>query len=177
MNTYKGGRAVLALCAAGALAACASPGTSPASSQGLSSLPALAAAAATTNVAGRYQGTFKIKFTVAGKASFDLTQSGNAIGGTLKLVLSSQTLREPVAMTLAKGNTFTGTAVDLLGKTKCTYGLSGSYNPKTFVLRGTSSPITCKGKTATFDTTESCFYNTGSDANDVRPNAKGILEC
>ena len=153
------------------LAGCASP-------QAQAPLPSFeASAASATNVAGQYQGNFLLKNTVIGKAFFDLTQSGTSVGGKLKLVLSGGTIHEPVAMTLdTADNTLTGTAVDASGNPVCTYALSASYNPKTFVLRGTSSPLTCKGKVATFRTTERCFYNTGS-SNATRRNATGIIEC
>ena len=172
-------RALTISCGAALLvsAGCASPAGSG-SAQGLSSLPATVSSAATiTNVAGRYQGQFLLKKKVIGDAAFDLTQSGTAIGGTLKLVLT-KTAREPVAMTFdATNNTFSGVATDPTGKTPCSYALAGSYNPKTFELSGTSSPLTCPGKVANFKTTESCFYNTSPSTNARRPAAHGILEC
>ena len=179
MMTSKSLRAVTASLCAAALAGCASSGAgSGAPSQGLAPLPSLAEpAASVSNVAGQYQGKFRIKNSVIGTVSFNLTQSGTAVGGTLKLVLSKSTLSEPVAMTLsAANNTLTGTAVDAASKTPCTYALKGSYNPKTFVLRGTSSPLTCTGKVANFTTTEQCFYNTGS-SNAIRRDVNGIIEC
>ncbi len=180
MNTGIRLRALLAFCCAAALAGCASVGAggSAPSPQGMSGLPPLANAAAATNVAGRYSGKFRLKTTVVGNVSFNLTQSGSAVGGSLKLVLAKRTIGEPVAMTLdATANTLTGTAVDASGKQPCTYALRATYNPKTFIFRGTSSPLTCTGKVANFTTTERCFYNTGSSADAIRPNAHGIIEC
>jgi len=135
-------------------------------------------AASITNLAGQYSGKFLLANKPIGDAYFNLTQRGTAVGGMLKLVISNQTTHEPVAMKLdAANDTFTGTATDPTGKTPCTYLLRGSYNPKTFVLRGTSAPHTCTGKTATFRTTESCFYNTEPSASNRRPDARGIIEC
>ena len=158
-------------------AGCASP-IGGANSQSAVSLPTIdGSAASATNLAGQYSGKFFLANKPIGDAYFDLTQSGTAVGGTLKLVLS-RTIREPVAMTLdTADNSFTGIATDPTGKTHCSYTLSGSYNPKTFVLRGTSSPLTCSGKVATFRTTESCFYNTGSATSVRRSDARGIIEC
>jgi hypothetical protein len=158
------------------LTGCASGASSGGS--GPTSLPAIARdAPSIANLAGKYSGKFLVKSKPVGNASFNLTQNGTSIGGILKLALSSRTVLEPVALTLdPANNTFTGSATDPKGTTKCTYELDGSYNPKTFVLRGTSSPLTCAGKVATFRTTESCFYNSGS-ANDIRPEARGIIEC
>lgn len=157
-------------------AGCTSPAGSE-SAQGPSSLPATIRAATVTNVAGRYQGKFLLERKAIGDAYFDLTQSGTAIGGTLKLVLT-KTTREPLAMTLdATNDTFSGIATDPSGKTPCSYTVAGSYNPKTFVLRGTSSPLTCPGKVANFTTTESCYYNTNPSTNARRTDARGILEC
>jgi hypothetical protein len=174
--------AFVVFCCAAALAftGCASPnvagGGEP--SQGSSTLPAIARdASSIANVAGKYQGKFFLKKKAIGDISFDLSQSGTTVGGTLKLVLS-KTTREPVALTLdAASNTLTGTAVDPSGKTACAYTISASYNPKTFVLSGTSSPLTCPGKVANFKTTESCFYNTTPSMDARRPAARGILEC
>jgi hypothetical protein len=180
MNTEKRYSAVMVYCCAAmlVLAGCASPGEGQSAAQGFAPVPSIGSAAASiTNVAGRYHGKFLLKKKPIGDAYFDLTQSGTAIGGTLRLVLS-KTLREPVAMTLdAANNSFTGNATDPTGKTHCTYALSGSYNPKTFVLSGTSSPLTCPGKVANFTTTESCFYNTSSSPSARRPDARGIIEC
>ena len=182
MNVRKRQGPVVASCCAAALlfAGCASPGGgSAASSQGVASLPSIGrAAASATNLAGQYQGTFRLKTKVVGKAYFTLTQSGTTVGGTLKLVLSKKTLHEPVAVTFdAASNGFSGNVVDPTGKTPCTYAIAGSYNPKTFVLRGTSSPLTCAGKVANFTTTESCYYNTGTGAGAIRRDARGIIEC
>jgi hypothetical protein len=161
------------------LAGCASPaGDKGVDPQGSASLPSVVTdTAAIANLAGQYSGKFLIKNKPIGDAYFDLTQHGTAVGGTLKLVIS-RTTREPVALLLdTANNSFTGIATDPSGKAHCSYTLSGSYNPKTFVLRGTSSPLTCTGKVATFRTTESCFYNTNSSANVRRPDARGIIEC
>jgi hypothetical protein len=173
----------MAFCCAAMLASagCASPGgsASAASPQGFASLPSIVRTSASiANVAGQYKGKFLLKKTIIGDAYFNLTQSGTAIGGSLKLVLSKSTLNEPVAIAFdATNDSFTGSATDPTGKTPCTYALSGSYNPKTFVLRGTSSPLTCTGKVANFTTTESCYYNTSSGTNALRPDARGIIEC
>jgi hypothetical protein len=179
MRRGKRQRAIVVYCCTALLvfAGCASP-VGGANSQGAASLPSIGSnAVSATNLAGRYSGKFLLKNKPIGDAYFDLTQSGTAVGGTLKLVLS-KTTREPVAMTVdTANNSFTGIATDPTGKTHCSYTLSGSYNPKTFVLRGTSSPLTCTGKVATFRTTESCFYNTSSSANIHRPDARGIIEC
>ncbi len=179
MKTEKRYRALMAYCCAAVLAfaGCASP-VGGANSQVSASLPSLRSdTASATSLAGRYHGKFLLKKKPIGEAYFDLTQSGTAVGGTLKLVLS-KTIREPVAMTLdTANNSFTGIATDPTGKMHCSYTLRGSYNPTTFVLRGTSSPLTCAGKVATFRTTESCFYNTRSSANVRRPDARGIIEC
>jgi hypothetical protein len=183
MNARSPHKAIVAYCCALVLAlisaGCASPngnGTA-ASAQGFAALPSIQGnAAVTTNVAGKYAGKFLVKGKVVGVADFTLTQSGTAAGGFLKLVLSKRTTIEPVAMTLNTNNSFTGSATDPSG-TPCTYALSGSYNPKTFVLRGTSSPATCSGKVATFITTESCYYDTGSSTNTLRPNIRGIIKC
>jgi hypothetical protein len=181
MNIGKRHAFVVFCCAAAlAFAGCASPNIAGSGepSQGLSSLPAIARdASQTTNVAGKYQGKFFLKKKAIGDISFDLSQSGTAVGGTLKLVLS-KTIREPVALTLdASNNMLTGTAVDPSGKTACAYTIKASYNQKTFVLRGTSSPLTCPGKVANFTTTESCYYNTTPATNSRRVDARGILEC
>ena len=179
MNSGKRHNAVTVFCCAIALAlaGCATGGSNGVGS-GLTSLPSIASdAASIANLAGRYHGTFSIKGKRAGDIDFNLTQNGTAIGGVLKLVVS-KTYREPVAFTLdAANNSFVGNAVDSAGKTTCVYALSGSYNPKTFVLSGTSAPVTCSGKTAKFRTVESCYYNTGSSPTDRRPDARGILEC
>lgn len=173
----------MAYCCAALLvsAGCASPGggRNAASPQGLTSLPSIGSTAASiADVAGRYQGKFLLKTKPVGNAYFNLTQSGTAVGGSLKLVFSKRTVHEPVAMTLdPANNSFTGNATDPTGKTPCTYALSGSYDPKTYVLRGTSSPLTCPGKIANFTTTESCYYKTGSSTSALRPSARGIIEC
>jgi hypothetical protein len=184
MNARSPHKAIVAYCGALVFAlastGCASPNGSgtAASPQGFAALPSIERSAVlTTNVAGKYQGKFLVKGKVIGDADFTLTQSGTAAGGFLKLVLSKRTTIEPVAMTLdTKNNSFTGSATDPSG-TACTYALSGSYNPKTFVLRGTSSPATCTGKLATFKTTETCYYDTGSSTNALRPNVRGIIKC
>lgn len=162
------------------LSGCASAGgTTALTPHGLESLPSAGhSAAAIANVAGRYHGKFSISGKRVGDASFDLTQSATAVGGSLTLVLAKQTLREPVAMTLdPANNSFTGSATDPTGTTPCTYALSGSYNPKTFILRGTSAPRTCAGKKAAFTTTERCFYNTGSGTNASRLPSRDIAKC
>jgi hypothetical protein len=62
--------------------------------------PAIASdGASIANLAGRYSGTFSIKGKPVGDIDFNLTQSGTAIGGVLKLVVS-KTYKEPVALTL-----------------------------------------------------------------------------
>jgi hypothetical protein len=183
MKTGKRYHAVMVYCCAAVLAfaGCASPsgGSGVGSLQGLAPLPSIASdAASVANVAGKYRGKFLLKRKTIGDAYFDLTQSGTAIGGTLRLVLST-TVREPVALTLdAANNSFTGSATDPSDKSPCTYTLSGSYNPKTAVLRGTSSPLTCAGKVANFTATQSCYYNTSPSATARRrPDARGVIEC
>lgn len=173
-------RPLLAALCAVSLGACASTaaGGSPAP-QGIAPLPAVAASASSgTNVAGRYKGKFLIKKSVVAEAHFNITQSGSAVGGILKLVLSDRTLHEPVALTLdAANNTLSGVATDAESNTECTYALKATYDPKTFVLSGTSSPLNCSGKVATFTTKERCFYNTAPASNAIRAHAHGILEC
>jgi hypothetical protein len=182
MKSTRRSGALMACCCAALLASagCASTGNQGASSsQAFAPLPpAGVPATSVANVAGRYHGKFLLKTKPVGDAYFNLTQSGTAIGGTLKLVLSKRTLYEPVAMTLDVANdSFTGSATDPTGKTPCTYALRGSYNPKTFILRGTSSPATCSGKVANFAAAESCFYVTGSGIIARRSEARGIIEC
>jgi hypothetical protein len=181
MKANKRSRAVAAAgCSAVlALAGCASSGGGFASQQGSTSFASSAGSrASTTNLAGQYRGAFLVGGKVVGKAYFNLTQTGTAIGGTLRLVLSKSIYREPVALKLAaKNDTVTGNAVDATSTTPCTYALTGSYNPKTFVFTGKSTPATCKGKVATFKTVERCFYDTGSGTDVIRPNATGLLEC
>jgi hypothetical protein len=134
--------------------------------------------AASANLAGQYRGKFSVKTAVIGNVTFDLTQSGSSIGGTLKLVVPKQRFTEPVAMALKAANdTFSGNAIDAASKTPCTYALNGSFNPKTLVLKGTSTPLTCAGQRANFTATERCYYNTGSKTNAVRRNDDAMPEC
>jgi hypothetical protein len=174
------GAAIGLFCSATLLfAGCASP--RGAGSAYVPSSPALLArnAASIADVAGRYRGKFLIGGKSTGEAYFNVTQRGTAVGGWLKLVLPKSTIQEPVAMTLdASNNTLVGNATDPSGATPCTYALRGSYNSKTFVFKGTSTPLTCSGKAATFRTVERCFYETNGTANDRRhPDARGIIEC
>jgi hypothetical protein len=144
--------AFVACWCAAVLAGCAVPGGRGAASQSFAQLPSLVRPATAANVAGQYEGEVLLKKTVVGKAYFDLTQSGTAVGGTFKLVLSKRTLHEPVAMTLnATNDTLTGNAVDASDKTPCTYALSASYDPKkrlSLVERRRRSPAPARWPTS-----------------------------
>jgi hypothetical protein len=123
-------------------------------------------AAKALKLSGEYTGTVKDSQHGPGKANVTLSQSINALGGSLSIA-SSPTV-EIISWT-ASGKMVQGTSVFIASSGYCTFSNSLTYNTKTNTLTGSYKPVYgCPGETGTYQLKHRCYYK-GSMTNDVRP--------
>jgi hypothetical protein len=126
------------------------------------------AAAKHYNLSGEYVGKFMDIGSGTGTAKASYTQYQNAVGGVLTIKYANNTITSSVALTV-DGSATNGTTVAPASGSYCAFSTTGTYDPKTGVMRGSYQAVHgCTGGGGTFTLKQKCFYKyTGSE--DIRP--------
>ncbi|HEY1654605.1 MAG TPA: hypothetical protein VGF86_05800, partial [Candidatus Tumulicola sp.] len=107
------------------------------------------------------------------------------VGGRLKLTYAGQKVLNSVALTVAKTDALSGSAVATIGQAACTFSVNATYDATTFVMAGSyAATNACSGESGTFTMKEVCYYQQSAGIRSevrsrrpVRPNAGGLHGC
>jgi hypothetical protein len=173
-------RRILATATIALLAGCA--GGPAAAPGGSSALPqSEAKPAAQSKIPGQYAGTGDDVKLGTTKAAADLSQAGNAIGGSLQLKFPAPDAMHGAVAMNAKQNSLSGFWTATVGTATCTFAVSATYDPTAYTLDGKyTAKRNCSGDSGTFALKERCYYVDGLRAHlldSARPAAGGVKPC
>jgi hypothetical protein len=172
--------ALLAALAALVLSACAGVGGAAASSAGSPALASAAQlrapAAAEAPLSGQYKGTVKDSVGGTGKATGSASQYQSALGGSLTIAFSKETVTDQFAFAVDE-TSLHGTTIAASETSYCTYSDTASYNSKTNILSGSYKAVYgCAGETGSFSLKQQCYYR-GAPNDSIIVPATGVHPC